>query len=52
VSFIEVVPVGTPNVTTIYAWVDKTGRFKAVHSRHTELAGPFPSQHYGYCELW
>ena len=53
VSFIEGVPSGTPNITTVYAWRDSAGRFKAVHSRHTATGGgPIPSQQYGYCEVW
>jgi hypothetical protein len=52
VSFIEQVPVGSLNLTTVYAWRDKAGRFKAVHSRHTAIGGPSPSQNYGYCEVW
>lgn len=52
VSFIEVVPVGSINLTTVYAWRDKAGRFKAVHSRHTAVGGPSPSQAYGYCQTW
>jgi hypothetical protein len=52
VSFIEGVPSGTPNITTVYAWRDSAGRFKAVHSRHTATGGgPVPSQQYGYCEV-
>lgn len=52
VSFIEQVPVGSVNLTTVYAWRDKAGRFKAVHSRHTAIGGPSPSQNYGYCQAW
>jgi hypothetical protein len=52
VSFIERVPVGTLNVTTVYAWRNKAGHFKAVHSRHTAIGGPSPSQNYGSCEPW
>ena len=52
VSFIEIVPVGTINVTTVYAWNNKAGHFKAVHSRHTAIGGPSPSQQYGFCQPW
>jgi hypothetical protein len=52
VSFVERVPIGSLNVTTVYAWRDRTGRFKAVHSRHTAIGGPSPSQNYGFCEVW
>ena len=52
VSFIERVPVGSVNVTTVYAWRNKAGNFKAVHSRHTAIGGPSPSQNYGYCQVW
>lgn len=52
VSFIERVPLGTINVTAVYAWRDKRGRFKAVHSMHTAIGGPSPSQNYGYCQSW
>lgn len=51
VSFIERVPIGSLNVTAVYAWRDRMGRFKAVHSRHAAIDGPSPSQHYGYCEI-
>ena len=52
VSFIERVPVGSVNLTTVYAWRNKAGNFKAVHSRHTAIGGPSPSQNYGYCQVW
>lgn len=52
VSFIERTPLGAMNLTTVYAWQDKLGRFKAVHSRHTDIGGPTPSQNYGFCEVW
>ena len=52
VSFLERVPAGTVHVTTVYAWRNKEGRFKAVHSRHVTIGGPAPSQHYGYCQAW
>ena len=47
VSFIEQVPVGSFNITTVYAWRNKAGHFKAVHSRNTAIGGPSPSQNYG-----
>ena len=43
VSFVERVPAGSVNLTTVYAWRDKAGRFKAVHSRHTAIGGTSPS---------
>lgn len=52
VAFLELTPVGGTNVTTVYGWRDKRGFFKAVHSRHTAIAGPSPSQHYGFCQMW
>jgi hypothetical protein len=52
VSFIERVPVGALNVTTVYGWRSKDGHFKAVHSRHTAVGGPSPSQSYGFCQPW
>jgi len=52
VSFIEIVPSGSVNVTTVYAWRNNSRRFKAVHSRHVAIGGPAPSQNYGYCEPW
>ena len=52
ISLIERVPVGAVNLTTVYAWPDKRGRFKSVHSRHTAIGGPSPSQNYGYCQSW
>lgn len=52
VSFVERVPAGAVNLTTVYAWRDSQGGFKAVHSRHTAIGGPTPSQQYGRCELW
>jgi hypothetical protein len=51
-SFLEIVPVGTPNLTTVYAWRNREGHFKAVHSRHTAIGGPSPSQNYGWCQAW
>jgi hypothetical protein len=51
-SFIEQTPVGAVNLTTVFAWRDKSGRFKAVHSRHTAIGGPSPSQNYGHCQVW
>ena len=53
VSFIEQTPSRSVNLTSIYAWRDSMGRrFKAVHSRHTAILGPSPSQYFGYCEVW
>ena len=52
VSFVERVPVGTLNVTTVYGWRNKAGHFKAVHSRHTAIGGPSPSQNFGFCQPW
>jgi hypothetical protein len=52
ISFIEQTPFGTLNVTTVYKWRDKVGRFKSVHSRHPSIGGPAPSQNYGHCEVW
>jgi hypothetical protein len=52
VTFVELVPAGTLNLTTVYAWLDGSGRLKAVHSRHTAMGGPSPSQAYGTCEVW
>ena len=52
VSFIERAPIGAVNVTTVYAWRNKAGHFKAVHSRHIAIAGPSPSQNYGSCQVW
>jgi hypothetical protein len=52
VSFIERVPVGSINVTTVCAWRARTGHFKAVHSRHIAIGGHSPSQNYGYCQAW
>lgn len=52
VSFVETTPAGAINLTTVYAWADKAGRYKAVHSRHTAVGGPSPSQNYGFCEMW
>ena len=37
-------------VTTIYAYRDAEGRFKAVHANHVASGDPAPSQHYGYCQ--
>lgn len=51
-SFLETTLVGTVNVTTVYAWQDSRGRFKAVHSRHTAIGGATPSQNYGFCQDW
>lgn len=52
ISFIERTPVGAVNLTTVYGWRDKRGRFKSVHSRHTAIGGPSPSHNYGYCQSW
>lgn len=52
VTFIEQVPSGAINLTSVFAWRDKERRFKAVHSRHTAIGGPSPSQNYGYCQVW
>lgn len=52
VSFVEQVTVGSLNLTTVFAWRGDAGRFKAVHSRHTAIGGPTPSQNYGYCQPW
>jgi hypothetical protein len=52
VSFVEQTPAGAVNVTTVYAWRNKAGSFKAVHSRHTSIGGPSPSQNYGQCLSW
>lgn len=52
VSFLERVPVGAVNVTTVFAWRNKAGHFKAVHSRHVAIVGPSPSQNYGHCQVW
>jgi hypothetical protein len=51
-SFLEQVPMGAPHLTVVYAWRDSQGRFKAVHSRHTAIGGPGPSQQYGQCQVW
>ena len=42
VSFIEQTPSGSVNLTSIYAWRDSMGRFKAVVSRHVALARAYP----------
>ena len=52
VSFTEQTPSGAVHLTSIYAWRDSMGRFKAVYSRHTAIFGPTPSQYFGYCEVW
>jgi len=52
VTFIEQVPSGAINLTSVFAWRDKGCRFKAVHSRHTAIGGPSPSQNYGFCQVW
>lgn len=48
-SFIEITPAGAVNLITIYAWTNAQGRFVAVYSRHTAVAGPSPSQVHGSC---
>lgn len=52
VSFLDPVAVGRVMVTTVYAYGDAEGRFKAVHSSHAAFGDPAPSQHYGYCQAW
>ena len=48
-SFIETTPAGAVNLITVYAWTNAVGRFVAVYSRHTAVAGPTPSQVHGSC---
>ena len=48
-SFIEITPSGAVNLITVYAWTNAQGRFVAVYSRHTAVAGPTPSQVHGSC---
>ena len=50
ISILEITPVGTPNLTTIFADLDGDLRFTAVQSRHLWMGGPTPSQNYGSCE--
>lgn len=52
ITFVEQTPVGTVNVTSVFGWKDGARTFKAVHSRHTAIGGPSPSQNYGSCEIW
>ena len=46
-SFIEITGSGAVNLITVYAWTNAQGRFVAVYSRHTAVAGPTPSQVHG-----
>lgn len=61
IHFLERTPSGNLNVTSVWVWRSRSGRFKAVHSRHistgvhapdVSVGGPFPSQNYGYCQQW
>ena len=53
VNFIERIPSGNLNLTTIYTDPVKKDIFRAVHSRHIRLLGnPGPSQQYGLCQRW
>jgi hypothetical protein len=52
ISFVEMTPSGTLQVTIVYKWRNQSGQFKAVHSRHPSIGGPAPSQNYGYCQVW
>ena len=49
VSFIELPGGNTVNTITVYPWKNDEGRFIAVYSRHTAVAGPSPSQQRGTC---
>jgi len=50
---LESTPTGILNVTTVFAAISKSRKFKSVHSRHVILVGdPLPSQAYGYCQPW
>ncbi|MBT3387322.1 MAG: hypothetical protein HN417_05270 [Desulfobacula sp.] len=54
VSFIEFTQTGSIITTTVFYEYSNPDRklFKAVHSRHTSIAGAFPSQYYGDAEIW
>lgn len=53
ISFLEVTPNGSTNLTVVYYSRNESGHFKAVHSRHTVIFGdPLPSQSFGYCQVW
>lgn len=51
ISLLEITETGNLQVTVIYGAQDSSGRFKAVHSRHTAFEGLIllPSQSYGSC---
>lgn len=48
--FLEEMPSGILNLTTVFNAPTKDGRFKAVHSRHVKIGDPLPSQAYGFCK--
>jgi hypothetical protein len=57
ITFVELTPVGSVNVTTVFAaYQPGTTDFIAVTSRHvgTGIPGlpPVPSQYYGSCRVW
>ena len=47
--FMETMPSGNLNITTVFSSKTKDGKFKAVHSRHMQIGDPLPSQAYGFC---
>ena len=48
-NFMETMPSGNFNITTVFSSKTKDGKFKAVHSRHMQIGDPLPSQAYGFC---
>lgn len=50
IALLEPLESGLFQMTVIYAAQTGSGRFKAVHSRHSSIMGtPLPSQYYGSC---
>lgn len=52
-SFIESIPNGGLNITTVFARPVKPAdeRLVAVMSKHVDINGPFPSQWHGTCQI-
>lgn len=52
-NFVELAPIGTVIVTSVFTDSSTSRGLKAVQSRHLGGAGapPFPSQNYGFCKF-
>ena len=52
IAFTQATTGASLHLTTVFAWRDKRGAFKAIHSRHSSMEAPAPNQNYGYCQAW